>query len=34
MKIISLGVIAAVLFVSNSIVPVYATEQKLALNSK
>lgn len=35
MKIISFGVMAAVLFVSNSITPpVYATEQKLNLNTK
>lgn len=35
MKIISFGVMAAVLFVSNSITPpVYASEQKLNLNTK
>ncbi|EGH1800931.1 pili assembly chaperone PapD, partial [Salmonella enterica] len=34
MKIISLGVMAAVLFVSNSIIPVHASEQKLNLNTK
>ncbi|PVQ34063.1 pili assembly chaperone protein SafB, partial [Salmonella enterica subsp. enterica serovar Thompson] len=35
MKIIIFGVMAAVLFVSNSITPpVYASEQKLNLNTK
>ncbi|EDQ9497650.1 fimbria/pilus periplasmic chaperone, partial [Salmonella enterica subsp. enterica serovar Hartford] len=34
MKIISFGAMAAVLFVSNSIIPVHASEQKLNLNTK